>query len=268
MNITISIIQFECKVDQYEINFNNIKKFIANLPQREKHLVVLPELWSSGFTDDLSFANRMNSEILTELESIALERNILIAGSYIIEENKNFYNRLLFVNSSGVIASYNKINLFPQLNEFTMFSSGNQLSILNIWGIKIGMAICYDLRFPEIFREYAARGVEICVIPAQWPEKRRDHYKTLLKARAIENQMLIASANISGQINNTRFSGNSSIIDYLGIYKAELENEELFSSIEFELDDLYSWRENFPVLNQINHNVNLEISDYIFESTT
>ncbi|PKO05579.1 MAG: hypothetical protein CVU41_10930 [Chloroflexi bacterium HGW-Chloroflexi-3] len=266
MIITFSILQVNCFLDQFEKNFENVKKYLNKLPEVEKHLVVLPELWTSGFTENLDQADVANREIISRLQLIALEKNYLIAGSYIIKENEGFYNQLAIISPDNQIATYNKNNLFPHLNEFINFNSGKKLSILHVWKLKIGMAICYDLRFPEIFRNYANQNVEICVLPAQWPQKRINHFNVLLHARAIENQMIMISANICGNINKTRFGGNSSIIDHLGVTQTNLENHEGFSTSQIDIDNVYKWRDEFPVLENIHHQSSKEIENFYIDN--
>lgn len=262
MIITFSILQANCLLDQFEKNFENAKQYLLNLPEVEKHLVVLPELWTSGFTENLDQADVANREIMSRLQIIAQKKNLLVAGSYIIKEDEGFYNQLIFIGPDGQVATYNKNNLFPQLNEFINFKPGNKLSILHIWNLKIGMAICYDLRFPEIFRSYAYNNVEICVLPAQWPQKRINHFNVLLHARAIENQMIIATANICGNINKTEFGGNSSIIDHLGVTQTYLENQQGYSSSQIDINHVYKWRHEFPVLDNIHNQMCKEIEDF------
>lgn len=266
MIITFSILQVNCLLDQFESNFENVKQYLLKLPEVDKHLVVLPELWTSGFTENLDQADLANREILSRLQLIAQEKNLLIAGSYIKKENEGFYNQLVIISPDNQIATYNKNHLFPQLNEFTNFKQGKKLSILHIWNIKIGMAICYDLRFPEIFRSYAYHNVEICILPAQWPQKRINHFNVLLQARAIENQMIMISANICGKINNTQFGGNSSIVDHLGVIQKKLENQESFSSSQIEIDNVYKWRTEFPVLENIHYQSSKEIENIYFDN--
>ena len=262
MIITFSILQVNCLLDQFEKNFENVKQNLFKLPEAEKHLVVLPELWTSGFTENLDQADVANREIISRLQLIAQEKNLLIAGSYIIEGDEGFFNQLVIVSPEGQIATYNKNNLFPHLNEFTNFKPGNNLSILHIWNLKIGMAICYDLRFPEIFRSYAYNNVEICVLPAQWPQKRINHFNVLLHARAIENQTIMVSANICGNINKTEFGGNSSIIDHLGVIQTNLENHQGFSSSQIDINNVYKWRYEFPVLENIHNQSSKEIQNF------
>jgi len=250
MFITISIIQTNSKTDEFEKNFLKAKEFLNQLPISEKHVVILPELWTGGFSEELENSNRINLEIISSLKKIAEDKNLLITGSYIIKEDSQFYNQALIINKDGIIAKYNKNNLFPRLNESILFDHGQKLSILKIWGIQIGMAICYDLRFTEIFRDYAANGVEICLLPAQWPERRIAHYNTLVTARAIENQMVMATSNVSGTIGRTKFGGKSMVVDHMGEIKSKMDQEEGFATARINIEDLKSWRNDFPVLSE------------------
>lgn len=264
MKITFSIIQTNCLLDQYENNFNKVKAYLDQIPVVDKHLVVLPELWTSGFSENLDQSHQINQDIVSQLQSIAQKRNLIISGSYITKKNNDFFNQLIIIGTDNQVATYNKINLFPQLNEYSNFKPGRNLSILNIWNIKIGMAVCYDLRFPELFRNYASEKVEICVLPAQWPDKRINHFKALLLARAIENQMIVSASNVCGTINNTKMGGNSSVIDHMGILQSNLDNVEAFSSTQINLDKLYQWRKIFPVLENKNLPKNETIDYYSF----
>ena len=265
MIITFSILQVNCLLDQFENTFEKVKKYLDKLPEVEKHLVVLPELWTSGFTENLDQADSANREILSRLKMIARDKNLLIAGSYIMKDYDGFYNQLVIISPDNQIATYNKNHLFPQLNEFINFKQGKKLSILQIWNTKIGMAICYDLRFPEMFRSYAQQNIEICVLPAQWPQKRINHFNVLLHARAIENQMIMISSNICGTINKTKFGGNSSIIDHLGISQINLENHESCSSLQINIDTVDKWRKEFPVLENIHFQSDKEIENFYFD---
>ncbi len=265
MIINFSSIQINCKLGQISENVKNAEKFLLDLPEFEKHIILLPELWTSGFTEDLSNTCKANLEIIGNLRKFAKQKNLVIAGSYIVKEDNNFFNQLVVINSNGdEIGKYNKNHLFPQLNEKNNFSVGKSLSTINIWGIKIGLAVCYDLRFPELFRNYAVLGNEICLLPAQWPTKRIDHFNALLKARAIENQMIFLATNTCGITQNTDFAGNSSLIDQSGNIVFKLDNKEQSQTNSVDLDSLYELRENFPVLQDASINLSKEIVQYKF----
>jgi predicted amidohydrolase len=265
MIITFSSIQTNCKLDKYEENFKNATDLLKNLPETDRHIVLLPELWTSGFTENLSAADIANKEILNSLVDLAVSKNLVIAGSYVVQENKNFYNQLIVIHSNGRdIAKYNKIHLFPQMREKTLFIKGSNLALAQIWGVKIGLAVCYDLRFPELFRDYAAMKAEVCILPAQWPLKRIPHFKTLLSARAIENQMIFLATNTCGKTENTVFGGSSSLIDASGKIIFELDNHPQGITEKVNIDDLEKLRSDFPVLEDANLRIPNEIDTFVF----
>ena len=265
MFITFSLIQLNSKTDEFEKNFSNAEKFLSQLPISEKHIVLLPELWTGGFSEDLEKSNKTNLEIISSLKKIADGKNIIIAGSYIIKEDNKFYNQLLIINSNGIIAKYNKKYLFPQLNESKLLQPGKELSILKIWDIQIGMAVCYDLRFSEIFRDYAAYGVEICLLPAQWPMKRISHFSSLVIGRAIENQTIMVASNVSGKIGQTQLGGNSILIDHNGEIRSKMDQEQGFTSTRINMEEQKMWRKSFPVLKQANLVPREDIKFYVID---
>jgi len=251
MKITISIAQTKLNLDSFDKNVDNTLYLIDQLPILENHYLLLPELWSTGFTPNLNFASKFNHELLEQLKNKAQQKNIFISGSYIIQQNNLvFTNRLIIISpNKGIIAQYDKIHLFPQFDENINFNSGKNLSILRTDKINFGLSICYDLRFPELFRNYSKNNVHLCLLPAQWPLKRISHYVKLLSARAIENQMIMVSSNVIGTNNNTVFGGNSMVIDHQGEPVLNLEDQvNTIGTVTLDLNKTLEWRKIFPVL--------------------
>jgi predicted amidohydrolase len=254
MKISISIAQTNLNVESFEKNVDNTLYLIDQLPNIENHYLLLPELWSTGFTSDLYIASKYNFDLMQILKIWAHKKNIHICGSYIIQQNeKIFTNQLVIISpNKEIIARYNKIHLFPQINEKKLFKSGEKPAILSSSYANFGLSICYDLRFPELFRNYAKNGVNICLLPAQWPLKRISHYTKLLYARAIENQMIMVSANLIGKTNNTIFGGNSMIVDHQGEPIINLESQvNSIATASIDLKKTEEWRKTFPVLKDI-----------------
>jgi predicted amidohydrolase len=146
----------------------------------------------------------------------------VIGGSVIWQHDGHFFNTYqLFVPGREEPYTYEKTHLFRQLSEDSYFFPGERLTTVDLpWG-KTGLAICYDLRFPELVRAYANRGIDCLLVAAQWGAKRSDHWRTLLKARAIENQMFILASNAVGPIGDDPLAGFSAIIDPWGKLLAE-----------------------------------------------
>jgi len=259
----ISIIQFNPQLKELITNLNTVKSFLEKLPACQNHLVVLPELWSTGFVAELEAMADINEQfILPEIRELSKNNHVTIAGSYIHKHENTYTNQLRMIQPNNTEeATYHKIHLFSQMNEVKWFSAGTQPIIVNLLGINIGLSICYDLRFPELFRWYAMHNVEICILPSQWPLKRIDHFKTLLKGRAIENQMAMAACNVSGKIGTTLFGGSSQVIDHAGIVTNHVnEKEPGCITTEINIEALRKWREDFPVLKEIKTDIYKNLS--------
>ena len=255
MDITFSVAQIKLNPDSFEENRDNTLYLIDQLQVTDNHFLLLPELWSTGYPSNLHKAVEFNSELLVELQTKARKKNLFIAGSYIIQQkDKTYSNQLIMISPDGKIVSrYNKMHLFFQFDERKIFTRGQNPAILKLNDLNIGFAICYDLRFPELFRYYAKNNVNICFLPAQWPAKRITHFTKLLFARAIENQMYMVSSNIVGKVKNTLFGGNSMIVDFMGeplkTLGEKINNTE---TVTVDTDKLFEWRKKFPVLNDDN----------------
>ncbi|PKO18470.1 MAG: hypothetical protein CVU39_03255 [Chloroflexi bacterium HGW-Chloroflexi-10] len=252
MNLTISIVQIQVQPERVEENLRAVTTLFGYLPPAAKHIVVLPELWSTGFVEDRKKMAKINDNlVIPRLKEIAKQKNLTIFGSYIQQNSKSqFTNQLKIIQpNNDICISYNKIHLFSQMNEVKWFVSGKTPVIAELFGIRIGLSICYDLRFPDLFTTYANNGAEIIILPCQWPTKRISHFNTLLKARAIENQLVVAASNVSGKIGNTAFGGQSQIIDHMGNTIADA-GEELSAVLTrvIDLTALRSWRKTFPAL--------------------
>ena len=190
-------------------------------------LIVLPEMFASGFTmKPKNVAEKMNGFSVSWMQKIASEKQVAICGSLVIEDNKKYYNRLVFVHPSKKIETYNKRHSFTLAGEDKVYTSGNKKLIINYKGWKICPLICYDLRFPVWARN--TENYDLLLFMANWPETRIKAWDTLLKARAIENMCYVIGVNRTGKdANNYNYSGNSLLIDYLGEELASLEKNEV-----------------------------------------
>ena len=192
-------------------------------------LIVLPEMFTSGFTmNPKAVAESMQGETVSWLQSLAKMKNLAITGSLVIEENGNFYNRLVFVFPSGEMRSYDKKHLFTLAGEDKTYTSGTEKMLLEYQGFKICSLICYDLRFPVFARN--TEEYDVLIYVANWPKPRINAWDALLKARAIENMCYTIGVNRIGEDPNKHdYPGHSQVIDYLGNYLIEpQENEGVF----------------------------------------
>lgn len=216
-------IQADLFWENSEKNIEYFDKEIHKLSE-ETDLVVLPEMFTSGFTmNPKNVAEEMNGKSVSWMKKIAKEKEIAIVGSLVIKENNLFYNRILFVEPSGKIKYYNKRHSFTLAGENKVYTSGTEKNIINYKGWKICPLICYDLRFPVWARN--SEDYDLLVFVANWPVTRIKAWDTLLKARAIENMSYTIGVNrVGSDFNDYKYSGNSLIVDFLGNETAKLAN--------------------------------------------
>jgi omega-amidase len=207
-------------------NLALLKKEINFLPENTD-LVVLPELFTTGFSMNAEkISEKMNGKTVSWMQKLARENSFAICGSLVIEENKKYYNRLVFVHPSGKIATYNKRHSFTLAGEDKVYTSGKEHLIVNYKGWKICPLICYDLRFPVWARN--THNYDLLIYIANWPVNRITAWDTLLKARAIENMSYVIGVNRTGKdANNHEYSGNSLIVDFFGKETATLKKNEI-----------------------------------------
>lgn len=179
-------------------------------------LIVLPEMFTTGFTmDPAKVAETMQGETVSWMQTLAKAKNAAITGSVVIEDNFNFYNRMLFVFPSGEIQHYDKRHLFTLAGEDKVYTMGNQKLIVDYLGWKICPLVCYDLRFPVFSRN--VENYDLLIYVASWPKTRIKAWDTLLAARAIENMSCVIAVNrIGADANHYEYSGHSQVLDCLG----------------------------------------------------
>jgi omega-amidase len=187
-----------------------------NSIQEEIDLIVLPEMFTSGFTmNPKSVAEGMGGETISILKSLSKAKNCAITGSLVILESNNFYNRMIFVFPDGKIEFYDKKHLFTLAGEDKFYRAGNQKRIIEYRDFKICLQICYDLRFPTFVRN--KEDYDLLIYVANWPKTRINAWNILLKARAVENMCFTIGVNrIGTDNNNLEHVGHSQVVDYLG----------------------------------------------------
>ncbi|HBL77898.1 MAG: hypothetical protein A2W90_01675 [Bacteroidetes bacterium GWF2_42_66] len=247
-NLTATIIQYNIAWEDKRANFRKIEELANRIDTTD--LIVLPEMFSTGFSMNVSgMAEKMDGLSVNWMKQFSVEKNAAICGSLIIEENGKYYNRLLFVQPDGQVFWYDKRHLFTMGDEQTYYTPGNQRLIVEFRGFRILPLICYDLRFPVWSRN--RNDFDLMIYVANWPAPRRKAWKTLLKARAIENQSYLVAANRTGtDANGIKYSGDSYTIDAKGKINRKLEkSKEGAISEKFSLESLHKFRQKFSVLN-------------------
>lgn len=216
-------------------------------------LLVFPEMTLTGFTMNASaFSETLYGESFKYFAELAKEQGShIITG--IIESNENkYYNSLLHINKNGeLIKVYRKIHPFSYSTEDQNYTRGEKTVVTQIDGWNAGLSICYDLRFPELYRYYGKERAELIVVIANWPVTRIEHWRTLLKARAIENQCYVAGVNRVGDDPALKYNGFSSIFDPMGSELISSSDEETIISEEISIEKVKETREKLPFLDDI-----------------
>ena len=239
-------------------NRDRVKEWFArhlDASLKDTDLVVLPEMWTTAYTlpelKDLAEPAEHN-ESTGLLQTLAKKYGTnIIGGSIAVKKGMDIFNRALVIDRKGdLIYTYDKLHLVPMLDEPTYLSPGtSQVEAFELDGMKMGLIICFDLRFPEVTRRLALQGAKALFIPAEWPAARTRHWEVLSQARAIENQMYVVSSNRVGSYNNIEFAGRSMIISPWGDVLAEgsSEREELVESV-LDLEHVTKVRKEVPTL--------------------
>lgn len=201
---------------------------------------ILPELWTTGYSlgNIKEEAETLDGYVVQSLVNIAKNCKIeIIAGSIPLKiDDKIFNTSLVFSPNGNIWGQYDKIHLFGMFNEQRFFSAGKKRLEMDIAGIPSGVAICYDLRFPELFTAMAVNGAKIIYLPAEWPAIRGENWRLLLQARALENQIFICAVNCAGTFKGQEFFGHSMLIGPDGKIIAEAGSDEeiLYGEIDLE----------------------------------
>lgn len=240
---------------QSDLVWENLKQNLYNFSEKIKNIsgdidmVVLPEMFTTGFTMNASkVAETMDGDAVLWMKAMAKNTNAVIVGSLVISEDKNFYNRLLFVEPSGYISKYDKRHTFTLVGEDKTYTAGSEKVIINYKGWKICPLICYDLRFPVWARNIA--DYDILLYVANWPKPRISAWDTLLKARAIENMSYCIGVNRVGIDGvNSEYSGHSACYDVLGnIITSFKPNKEQIQIITLEKRHIEAYRNKLKFL--------------------
>ncbi|RYY19201.1 MAG: nitrilase family protein [Chitinophagaceae bacterium] len=264
--LTITTIQSELTWENKEANLEMFGRKIRAVAGK-KELVILPEMFSTGFSMSPGLlAERMDGPTVGWMREICAEQKIILSGSVIIEENGSYYNRLIWMLPNGNYGYYDKRHLFAYAGEDKYYSPGTKRLISSVKGWKVNLQICYDLRFPVWARQSDSSFEQVTVAPdqrkdkgveydllvyvANWPERRNHAWKTLLQARAIENQCYVVGVNRVGTDgNNIYHSGDSMIVDPLGEILYTKSHEEDSFSIQLDKTNLNELRAKLPFLN-------------------
>ncbi|MBN2776345.1 MAG: amidohydrolase [Bacteroidales bacterium] len=243
--LKIAVIQYDIVWENLSENIQRIIEIVKNSERAD--IYVLPEMFNTGFTNDVaSMAENLDGDTISTIKNLAKEQNAAICGSIILNENDNYFNSFLFIKPDGEIVRYDKRHLFKMGGEADMFTKGNERVICNYKDVRFLLQVCYDLRFPVWSRN--RNDYDAIIYIANWPASRQEIFKTLLKARAIENQALVIAANrIGTDGNNINYEGGSCFVDAKGVVvNACNQNSEEVIFHNFDLSWQNTFRKDFP----------------------
>jgi omega-amidase len=244
---TVSAIQFNIALGEVEANVGRALSALRRVRKEGSQLAVLPEMWSSGYDfRNLASLAKKTPEVLEQMRTITAELDMVTVGSLAEIEDGALYNTAFVVDRGDIVGSYRKLHLFSTMGEDRFLRAGEHTLVVDTSAGRLGIAICYDLRFPELFRKLALEGAEILCLPAEWPKPRQEHWRTLLRARAIENQLFVAAANCCGIQGKLDFFGMSLLISPRGDVLAEGGEIDCELIARFDFEEMASYREQIP----------------------
>ena len=250
MNINAAAIQFNVKQGDVDANLAYVRAALKQVAARGANLAVLPEMWSSSFSyKNLNELALRTAGIVAELLELSRDLKLVIVGSMPEPNGDKVFNTAYVVDNGRLAGTYRKLHLFSLLGEDRAFDRGDRWLLADTSIGKIGVIICYDLRFPELSRRLALEGADVICVPAQWPKPRQEHWRTLLRARAIENQLFIVACNACGLIGKLDFFGMSMIIDPKGEILAEADEQEQQIVAVLDMQVKADWRAQIPCFN-------------------
>lgn len=248
----IGLVQLSTCWEDIDDSIENVNQILeASSPSVD--LLIFPELSLSGFTmNSEKFAEEFDGKATQFFRSLAEKIKTNIFCGVIERDHKEIYNSLIHFDEKGLLkARYRKIHSYSPAEEDRFYTSGDELVVTEINHTKIGLSICYDLRFPELYRMYVKKDVELIVDIANWPVPRIEHWSTLLKARAIENQCFMIGVNRVGTDQSNTYCGQSAVIDPMGKEILRCPDSEGIFICEIDLTEVDKTRSNLPFLKDI-----------------
>jgi omega-amidase len=245
-NLRIAAIQSALYWENITANLAHFEEEIAKI-ETKPDIIILPEMFSTGFSmNSKTLAEPMNLTTCKWMKQMAAKTNALLLGSYIVTENNQYFNRLLWMEPSGEFATYDKRHLFRMGRENEHFSAGNNRLIRNWRGWNICPLVCYDLRFP-VWSRNLNNEYDILIYVANWPQARAHAWSSLLVARALENQAYVVGLNRVGEDGlGLKYSGDSAIIDFNGKILAHEAMKSKVIEAELSKSELDAFRTKFP----------------------
>jgi len=247
--MNIVCMQLDVTWEDPPANRARLESLLDSASPSKGDLVVLPEMFATGFTMNLDLAEPAKGETPEFIAKLAGQREIHILAGIASSRDEGVFNDAVMYDSRGQFVSrYSKMYLFSPAGEGDHYAAGEEVVIIDIEGTKVSPVICYDLRFPELFRIASHHGAEVMAVMANWPAVRAEHWDAMLRSRAIENQAYVIGVNRVGSDPNHDYAGGSVVYDPMGQAVVRAGGDECFISAELDIDALRAWRKQFPAL--------------------
>lgn len=247
--LKVATIQTQLYWEDIDANLAMFSDKIASLNEKVD-VIVLPEMFSTGFSMNTELAETQDGKAMQWMQQTAAIHNTAVCGSLMMKNRHDVFNRFIWMNPNGIYHVYNKRHLFRMGNEHEHYKAGDEKLIIDFKGLKIQLLVCYDLRFPVWSRRTLKENYDALFIVANWPQRRAEHWKTLLKARAIENQCYVVGVNRVGNDGKDIYhSGDTSFIDARGETIYQKTDEEHIAVHLLEKEKVTAYRVDFPAMN-------------------
>lgn len=247
----VALAQIDITLADPAANLAQVTTLAATAAAQGAHLLVLPELWSTGYSlpRARALADAPGTGMHAALAQLARAQGIAIAGSTLTWQGDAPANvATLYLADGSLLLDYSKLHLFGLMDEDRYLAAGERMPVAAApWG-STALAICYDLRFPELFRAYALAGAAVCIVPAEWPHPRIQHWRTLVQARAIENQCFMVAVNCVGSDEANTFGGHSLVVAPGGDVLVEGDEQAQLLYATLDIAEVAATRGRIPVL--------------------
>ena len=244
----VSVFQMQSVYGQPEFNLEKVRKTMMRASRIGSQILVLPEFWATGYDlkNARSYATTITEGVFASISAMAKKNGIAVVGSGPSLRDGRVYNTAVYYGRNGdILGLYDKIHLFTLMNEDKYIAPGSDISVFDTeWG-RVGLIICYDLRFPELMRRIVLEGAQVVFVPAVWPKPRLEDWRLLLRARAVENQVFVVGCNRSREPNGKDF-GYSAAVDPAGQILMEAGLEEILMTIDLDLNRVKEVRNRLP----------------------
>jgi len=241
--LTAAAIQFNIALGEVARNQARVEQALARVAKQDVQLAVLPEMWSAGYDYKRLAAHAAETpRVIEALCRQAQALQMVVVGSLPELDKDKIYNTAYIIDRGELVARYRKLHMFSTMGEDRFLSPGDRSLVVSTSVGRLGVAICYDLRFPELFRKMALEGAEVICLPAEWPKPRQEHWRTLLRARAMENQLFVVAANCCGIQGKLDFFGMSLLLSARGEVLAEGGETDTELVATFDYQELVDYR--------------------------